>query len=103
MSFVSSRGRRINGDWACEQPLTLKDVLKTWYNFSGFVVSDWGACHSTAPSINAGLDLEMPKDVHFTEENIMAALEAKNITTDRERMLPALLVHWPLPERVVVK
>ena len=45
----------------------------------------------------------MPKDVHFTEENIMAALEAKNITTDRERMLPALLVHWPLPERVVVK
>ena len=32
---------RINGDWACEQPLTLKKVLKTWYNFSGFVVSDW--------------------------------------------------------------
>ena len=29
---------RINGDWACEQPLTLKNVLKTWYNFSGFVV-----------------------------------------------------------------
>jgi beta-glucosidase len=30
---------RINGEWACEQPLTLKNVLKTWYNFSGFVVS----------------------------------------------------------------
>ncbi len=33
---------RINGKWACEQPLTLKSVLKTYYNFSGFVVS--GAC-----------------------------------------------------------
>ena len=45
---------------------------------------DRGACHSTSPSINAGLDLEMPRGVHFTEENIMAALESKNITTDRK-------------------
>ena len=56
-------------------------------------VSDWGACHSTVPSINAGLDLEMPQGVHFTEANIMAALETKNITKDRETMTLALLQH----------
>lgn len=47
---------------------------------------DRGACHSTSPSINAGLDLEMPRGVHFTEENIMAALDSKNITTDRKEL-----------------
>ena len=49
-------------------------------NFSGFIVSDWGACHSTAPSINAGLDIEMPQGHFFTEDKIMAALAAKSIT-----------------------
>ena len=53
---------------ACQNELTLKSVLKTWYNFSGFVVSDWGACHSTSASINGGLDLEMPQGHFFTEE-----------------------------------
>jgi beta-glucosidase len=48
------RYNRINGVWACEQPWTLKKILKEHYNFSGFVVSDWGACHSTVPSINGG-------------------------------------------------
>lgn len=38
---------RINGVWACENPETIKTILKGYYNFSGFVVSDWGACHST--------------------------------------------------------
>ena len=39
---------RINGKWACEQPLTLKSVLKTWYNFSGFVVSGECVCCARA-------------------------------------------------------
>ena len=30
------------------------------WNFAGFVVSDWGATHSTAKAANAGLDVEMP-------------------------------------------
>ena len=45
---------RINGVWACENTMTLKTILKGYYNFSGFVVSDWGACHATSESINGG-------------------------------------------------
>lgn len=37
----------INGKYACENKATLKEMLKGTYNFSGFVVSDWGATHST--------------------------------------------------------
>jgi hypothetical protein len=47
------------------------------------MVSDWGACHSTAPSINAGLDIEMPEGRNYSPENIMAALAAKSITEDQ--------------------
>ena len=71
---------RVNGVYACENPFTLKTMLKGRYNFSGFVVSDWGACHSTSPSLRAGLDIEMPDGSFFTEANILAAIAAGNAT-----------------------
>ena len=74
---------RINGKWACEQPETLKTMLKGYFNFSGFVVSDWGACHSTVDALNAGLDIEMPSSKFFNEQAFQAALSNKSITTSR--------------------
>jgi beta-glucosidase len=50
---------RINTVYACENPSMLTDILKKEWGFSGFVMSDWGATHSTAPAANAGLDMEM--------------------------------------------
>jgi beta-glucosidase len=38
----------------------LKDVLQKQWGFKGFVVSDWGSTYSTAGTVNAGMDLEMP-------------------------------------------
>ncbi|MBV9801828.1 MAG: glycoside hydrolase family 3 C-terminal domain-containing protein [Solirubrobacterales bacterium] len=51
---------RINGVYACQDPYTLHDVLDDQFGFTGFVMSDWGANHSTAASANAGMDMEMP-------------------------------------------
>jgi beta-glucosidase len=48
-----------NGLYACENPHLLNDILKRDWKFSGFVMSDWGATHSTA-SVLAGLDQEQP-------------------------------------------
>src|SRR6266567_6067880 len=45
----------INGAYACENPYILSDVLKQQWGFPGFVTSDWGATHSTAPAATAGL------------------------------------------------
>ena len=50
---------KINGKYACENPTLLTKFLRQDWGFKGFVVSDWGAVHSTADSANAGLDLEM--------------------------------------------
>ena len=49
---------RVRRVWSCENPQTLQRDLKERLGFEGWVMSDWGATHST--SINAGLDQEMP-------------------------------------------
>lgn len=56
---------RVNGDYACENKYLLTDVLKKDFNFKGFVVSDWGATHSTAKASAAGLDNEEPSEIFF--------------------------------------
>jgi beta-glucosidase len=57
----------VNGDYACENSYLLNDTLKKDFGFQGFVLSDWGATHSTAKAALAGLDMEMPHDTYFAE------------------------------------
>src|SRR3954466_7284350 len=49
---------RINGYYGCEQPYLLTKVLKKQFHFPGWVMSDWGATHSTVAAAKAGLDQE---------------------------------------------
>jgi beta-glucosidase len=49
---------RVNGVYACESRWLLADVLDRDWGFPGYVMSDWGAQHSTAGSARAGLDQE---------------------------------------------
>jgi beta-glucosidase len=58
---------KVNGDWSCENDELLKRTLKQEWGFRGFVLSDWGATHSAAKAINAGLDQEQPMAAHFGE------------------------------------
>lgn len=46
------------GNWSCANHDTLVTDLKGRLGFEGYVMSDWGATHST--SMNEGLDQEMP-------------------------------------------
>lgn len=68
---------KINGIWSCENPVTLKHDLKNYSGFKGYVMSDWGATHST--SIAKGLDVEMPQAHFMNSENITAGLKSKSI------------------------
>ena len=56
---VMSSYNKINGTYAAQSPL-LEQELYHAAGFSGFVISDWGSTYSTAPTVNAGMDLEMP-------------------------------------------
>ncbi len=46
----------IHGDYGCENTWLLSDVLKTDWGFKGYVMTDWGATHSTVKAANSGLD-----------------------------------------------
>jgi beta-glucosidase len=50
---------KVNGAFNCENPNLIFDNLEGTDGFQGFIVSDWGATHSTVASADAGLDLEM--------------------------------------------
>lgn len=39
---------KIHDKWSCENPTTLAGHLKTDLNFTGWVMSDWGATHSSS-------------------------------------------------------
>lgn len=67
---------KLNGPWACENPWLLMDVLKKEWGFRGLVMSDWGATHSVAPALNAGLDLEMPDGRFLNADSVKKALAA---------------------------
>lgn len=54
---------KVNGDWACENPRLLTDVLKRDWGYRGWVMSDWGAVHSTAKAANAGLDQQSGQEL----------------------------------------
>ena len=61
---------KINGDYSCENPHTLRGYLDK-FGFTGFVDTDYGAGHTTQGALNAGVDMETGnKDVysqHLTE------------------------------------
>lgn len=46
---------RVGGIFACENAFLLTEVLRSDWGFKGYVMSDWGAVHSTG-AILAGLD-----------------------------------------------
>ncbi|MDA3914258.1 glycoside hydrolase family 3 protein, partial [Oleiagrimonas sp.] len=61
---------RVNGTYTCQDPFLLNRVLKQDWGFKGWVMSDWGAVHSTVQAANAGLDQEsaareFDKEIYF--------------------------------------
>src|SRR6266704_86464 len=65
----------VNGIPASENSYLLTEVLRQEWGFDGVVVSDWFfSVKSTAASINAGLDLEMPSP-RWRGEKLLEAVE----------------------------
>lgn len=76
---------RLNGDYACENAHLLNDALKNEWGFEGQVQSDWGATHSTAKAINAGLDEEedVGPSVYLTPAAVRQAIANGSVSIAR--------------------
>ncbi|CAO2648996.1 Nn.00g099450.m01.CDS01 [Neocucurbitaria sp. VM-36] len=87
---VMTAYNKLNGTHADSHPFLLKQVLRGEWGWNGLVMSDWGGTNSTADSLNAGLDLEMPGPTRWrTVEAVTAAVEKGEVTeqtiTERAR------------------
>ncbi len=67
---------RVNGTYACENDWLLNTVLKKDWGYKGYVMSDWGADHSSAKAANAGLDQESAGDAFDKQPFFAAPLKA---------------------------
>ncbi len=77
---------KVNGDWACENDHLLNDVLKRDWGYRGWVMSDWGAVHSTAKAANAGLDQQSGQELDkamFFDGPLKTAVERGNVSKAR--------------------
>jgi len=62
---VMTAYNKVNGCHADAHEFLLKKVLRSEWGWKGLIMSDWGGTNSTADSLNAGLDLEMPGPTRF--------------------------------------
>jgi beta-glucosidase len=86
----------VNGIPASENAYLLTEILRHEWGYEGVVVSDWFmSVKSTAASVNAGLDLEMPSPKWRGERLLEAVqrgeVEESTIDTSTRRLLQLLV------------
>jgi beta-glucosidase len=99
---VMAAYNKVNGTFSSENTHLLKDILKGEWGFDGFVVSDWGATHSTVEAANNGLDIEMPGDKYFGQP-LLAAVQQGQVSQatidDKVRRILRMMVRFGFLER----
>ena len=99
--FMSAYNK-VNGWWCAENDILLNKILRQDWGFAGMVISDWGGTHSTAGSVKAGLNVEMP-DQKFLGQALIDSVKAGKVSEDviNQRVREILRVRLaikPIPE-----
>jgi beta-glucosidase len=98
---------QIDGTFACENDHVMNELLKGELGFPGYIMTDWGAHHSTVESAIAGLDLSMPGtayngDERYWGENLINAVNGGSIPQERvDDMVTRILAAWYKTEQDV--
>lgn len=91
---------QIDGTWACENDHIMNELLKEELGFPGYIMTDWGAQHSTVEAAIAGLDLSMPGTdwgggARYWGENLTKAVNDGRVPKARvDDMVTRLLASW---------
>ncbi len=77
---IMSAYNRLNGTHCSCNAFTLQTILRDEWGFDGLVMSDWWGTKSTAQSVNAGQDLEMPGPPLYRGEKLLQAVKDGEVT-----------------------
>ncbi|MEV4945782.1 glycoside hydrolase family 3 N-terminal domain-containing protein [Streptomyces sp. NPDC053755] len=88
---VMAAYNKVDGLHATESRTLLTDILRDRWGFDGWVMSDWGAVHSTAAALTAGLDMEMPGGRYFGAPLRTAVRDGRVAEEDVDRAVRRLL------------
>ncbi|QNK64923.1 glycoside hydrolase family 3 C-terminal domain-containing protein [Pedobacter sp. PAMC26386] len=72
---VMASYNKINGLYATENALLLRNILRKNWGFEGFVVSDWGAVNNRVNGVTAGMNLEMPGSGDVNQNELIKAVK----------------------------
>lgn len=76
----------VNGHYASENAFLLQQVLKDEWGYAGWVMSDWGATHSTVKAALAGLDVQSGAnldDAHYFGQALRDAVRDGQVPQSR--------------------
>src|SRR5690606_30413944 len=87
---------RVGGLYSCEHPFLLTQVLRGEWGYPGYVLSDWGAVHSTAAAANSGLDQEsgfgLQRADWFNADKLKAAIQAGELAEEQVDLMAARIL-----------
>lgn len=88
---IMSSYNKINGEYASESSILLKDILRDKWGYEGCVISDWGAVQDKVKSLKNGMNIEMPGGSEFNHF-VYEALNNKELTEKdiEESLIPLL-------------
>ena len=86
---VMAAYNKFRGEFCAENNYLVRKILRNEWGFDGVYVTDWGAAHSTVPSMEAGLDLEMGtlidkyEDWYYANPLIEAVKSGKSLVDEK--------------------
>ncbi|KAL4779189.1 periplasmic beta-glucosidase precursor [Aspergillus varians] len=74
---------KVNGSYASANKQLLRDILREEWGWDGVAISDWFGTNTVVPSVEHGLDLEMPGPVKRRGQHLLDAHEQGLISESR--------------------
>ncbi|MBA7511692.1 Thermostable beta-glucosidase B [subsurface metagenome] len=84
VTSIMNAYNKVNGKYCGHNSHLLRDILKTDWNFKGFVVTDFvRGIRNGMDAINAGVDIEMPFGIHMKPIKLKRLLEKGKISEEQ--------------------
>lgn len=91
---------QLDGTWACENDQVMNKFLKEEMGYRGYIMTDWGAQHSTVPAAISGLDMSMPGSDYnggsvYWGDSLIEAINNGEVPQARvDNMVTRILAAW---------